>query len=220
MNNISGCLLIVPIDEHGESKRTISNFLSSEKFKPFTFLIFAPKPNLDKLSFPKLAIANSLIKQQLSKASISLEAYPHYGLGLDVYTQATSPIRRYSDLLVQRQVINHIENKSLLDISVLTLLIEEQEALQRNALDLMRQDASSNANQWFIQNRHRRWHAFFLRQLRRSENLILLHFDDIEMDIACSVEIGQNASIGEKFQLSFIGFDSDSDIPRFVIVEN
>ena len=51
LNNISGCFLIVPIDEQGESTITISYILSSLISSAFKFLIFGVKPNLNKFSF-------------------------------------------------------------------------------------------------------------------------------------------------------------------------
>jgi exoribonuclease-2 len=46
----------------------------------------------------------------------------HAGLGLDMYTQATSPIRRYQDLIVHQQLRAHIRGRDLLT---------SQEMLQR-----------------------------------------------------------------------------------------
>ena len=43
-------------------------------------------------------------RRKLTPLSISGEPKKHSGLGVDVYTQASSPIRRYFDLLVQRQL--------------------------------------------------------------------------------------------------------------------
>jgi len=42
---------------------------------------------------------------------ISTSPAPHNVLGLDVYTQATSPLRRYLDLVVQRQIKSYILKK-------------------------------------------------------------------------------------------------------------
>jgi exoribonuclease II len=49
----------------------------------------------------------------MKKSRVSPYASEHAGLGLDCYTQFTSPIRRYSDLLMQRQLIDAIEGKEL-----------------------------------------------------------------------------------------------------------
>lgn len=43
-------------------------------------------------------------RRKLNPLHIDTTPRPHSGLGLDVYTQATSPIRRYLDLVVQRQI--------------------------------------------------------------------------------------------------------------------
>jgi exoribonuclease-2 len=47
---------------------------------------------------------NFLQRKQLSRAVISTSPEPHAGLGVNAYVTATSPIRRYHDLLTQRQI--------------------------------------------------------------------------------------------------------------------
>lgn len=43
-------------------------------------------------------------RRLFARAELEVEAKPHCSLGLDSYTTVTSPIRRYSDLVVQRQI--------------------------------------------------------------------------------------------------------------------
>ena len=48
--------------------------------------------------------AFALLRRHLHPASLSLSPSPHWGLGLEAYTQVTSPLRRYADLVAQRQL--------------------------------------------------------------------------------------------------------------------
>ncbi|MFH1131052.1 MAG: ribonuclease catalytic domain-containing protein [Pseudomonadota bacterium] len=44
----------------------------------------------------------------ISPATLSLHPDSHWGLGLPLYTQSTSPLRRYADLVLQRQICAHL----------------------------------------------------------------------------------------------------------------
>jgi exoribonuclease-2 len=49
------------------------------------------------------AIAFERLRKTFKRSRLSLAPGPHAGLGLMAYTQASSPIRRYADLVTQRQ---------------------------------------------------------------------------------------------------------------------
>jgi len=50
---------------------------------------------------------------QLSSVRLSVESGPHGGLGVSSYVQASSPIRRYMDLLVHYQIKAYIRGEKL-----------------------------------------------------------------------------------------------------------
>ena len=62
-----------------------------------------------------------LIGRRLTAANVSAKPAPHGGLGVRAYTQATSPLRRYPDMIVQRQISNHLRrNETLYDLETVT----------------------------------------------------------------------------------------------------
>ena len=50
-------------------------------------------------------------RRKLQPLLVDTIPQPHSGLGVDVYTNATSPLRRYTDLVVQRQICSALLNK-------------------------------------------------------------------------------------------------------------
>jgi exoribonuclease-2 len=60
----------------------------------------------DPLNFHK-------IRKLLGRSSLSLQPGAHTGLGLSLYTQLTSPLRRFADLVIQRQLMAHLVGDEL-----------------------------------------------------------------------------------------------------------
>ena len=60
-----------------------------------------PQDENDPLAFER-------IRRFFKPASLSLFPAPHFGLGLEAYTQLTSPLRRFADLVTQRQLLAHL----------------------------------------------------------------------------------------------------------------
>ncbi|MFZ5450352.1 MAG: ribonuclease catalytic domain-containing protein [Thermodesulfobacteriota bacterium] len=52
-------------------------------------------------------------RRRLSRVVMDLAPQPHWGLGLDQYTLATSPIRRYLDLVMHRQLLAFLSETPL-----------------------------------------------------------------------------------------------------------
>ena len=54
-------------------------------------------------------------RRALGRSRVRATCAPHHGLGLDNYTQATSPLRRYLDLVVHQQLRSHLMGHNLLN---------------------------------------------------------------------------------------------------------
>ncbi|WP_295882699.1 RNB domain-containing ribonuclease [uncultured Thiohalocapsa sp.] len=64
----------------------------------------ATQPPPDSIQQPEGMAAMYAYRRQFKPSRTSIEPGPHYGLGLDAYARATSPLRRYADLLVHQQI--------------------------------------------------------------------------------------------------------------------
>jgi exoribonuclease II len=58
-------------------------------------------------------IAVGKILKGMKRSRLSLYPQPHAGLGLDAYTQLTSPIRRFADVVIQRQMAGHLAGQPM-----------------------------------------------------------------------------------------------------------
>jgi len=68
------------------------------------------------------------LRSRLKKSTVGLTPTSHASLGLPAYLQATSPIRRYVDLLHERQLLGFlIDGKPLYSAQELTRILEEIE---------------------------------------------------------------------------------------------
>lgn len=76
---------------------------------------YASQPPPDERREPNGLAEMYAYRRKFKPSQLGVEPEPHAGLGLDVYTRATSPLRRYSDLLVHQQLRAHFFGGDLLD---------------------------------------------------------------------------------------------------------
>ena len=118
------------------------------------------KSSLDTLSFHNyemIQIKNSLIKQSLEKARTELIPKPHFTLGLDCYAQATSPIRRYLDLLVHRQLIGFLTDSEIYNKEHMDQIIGEINKGVKQANQITNEDKRELQKRWFNQSEKKYW---------------------------------------------------------------
>ena len=79
-------------------------------------------------------------RRSFSRSAQGFEPMPHSGLGLDCYVQSTSPIRRYRDLIHQRQIKHHLRNNEALYtleqleevLAITSTPVSQAEKMERN----------------------------------------------------------------------------------------
>jgi len=88
-----------------------------------------------------------LLSKQMAPAELTLTPSPHSGLGVKSYTQATSPLRRYTDLITQRQVSHYIVRGNI--IHKADILISIAREADRRLRDLSRIE-EDRKRYWFL----------------------------------------------------------------------
>jgi len=68
-------------------------------------------------------------RRAMQRSRLSVAPGRHAGLGLDQYVQATSPLRRYLDLIAHQQIRAHLRGNGPLDVAAITLRIGTADAV-------------------------------------------------------------------------------------------
>lgn len=86
------------------------------------------------------ALINELAIRSMAKAEYSTKNIGHYGLGFKYYTHFTSPIRRYSDIIVHRLLFHYLKGgrKSIYTPKKLEEIANHISATERSAIEAER----------------------------------------------------------------------------------
>lgn len=147
-------------------------------------------PAAELEALPAGPVRHAAIKRCLSRGISGSQPAPHFSLGLPAYVQATSPIRRYGDLVVQRQLLALREGQLPLSGDQLLELLAELEPPLRQAAQISRDDQRHWQQVWFDAHRGQAWRAQFLRWLRPQDQLGLVHAEELAMDLAAACPSG------------------------------
>lgn len=112
---------------------------------------FASQPPPDESATPETMSDMFAYRKKFKRSELHLEPALHAGLGLERYTRATSPLRRYSDLLVHQQLRAFIAGGEL---------IGEADMLARTAEAEMGGGNTAMAER--LSNRH--WTLLYMQQ--------------------------------------------------------
>ncbi len=119
--NPDSSLSLELVDQNTPSRMIVSEFMILYNWLMATFcrenklpILFRTQQDpTERLDPQEKTLIYYVFQQRRKLNPLYIDTAPssHSGLGLDVYTQATSPIRRYLDLVVQRQISSFLMGK-------------------------------------------------------------------------------------------------------------
>ncbi|MBD2038104.1 VacB/RNase II family 3'-5' exoribonuclease [Leptolyngbya sp. FACHB-321] len=177
-----------------------------------------PQPELpseeELLQLPSGPVRSCAIRRCMPRSELSITPARHASLGLDTYTQVTSPIRRYSDLLSHFQIKAHLRGAPLpFSAEAVKELILSISSAAYEAVLVERQTNRYWGLEFLRRNADEIWDALMLRWLREHENLGLVLLEDLGMELP--MRFTRPVTPGDRLELKVSHADPRQDIIHF-----
>jgi exoribonuclease-2 len=155
-----------------------------------------------------------ILKQYMGRSFITTKQGVHESLGLKMYVQCTSPLRRYLDLIIQRQVYNKINNYELLSLNSVSKIIDYSKNRQTENNNIYKNDKFRYLTLFFKNEKKPYYKIIFVKWINHKRNIALVYFPDYSLEILItlfvSIEIYSNKIYKVKYQIN------DSNLLEFV----
>lgn len=171
-------------------------------------------PEQELLQLPAGFVRACAMRRCMPKSEMSITPVRHAGLGLDTYTQATSPIRRYSDLLTHFQLKAHLRGdvppfsaeqlkEVMMTVSTITqeVTMVERQTNRYWALEYLRRCTDKV------------WQATVLMWLREDSGLALILLEDLGLQLPMSFQ--RPLKLGEQVLVKVSHADPQKDVIQF-----
>lgn len=169
---------------------------------PYRSQPVAELPSSEELDrIPEGPARDAAIKRCLSRGVQGTRPMPHFSLGLKAYVQATSPIRRYADLVAHRQIIAQLSAVAPMGEERLGEVIDDLDDPLHQSIQISREDQRHWQQVWFAEHQSTVWSAEFLRWFRPQDRLALVHVGDLAMDLVGCVCATADPKPGDALEL-------------------
>ena len=177
-----------------------------------------PQPELppeeELLLLPAGFVRACAMRRCMPKSEMSINPLRHAGLGLETYTQATSPIRRYSDLLTHFQIKAHLRGEALPfraeDLKEVMMTVT---SITQEVVMVERQTNRYWALEYLGRHLDKAWDTTVLMWLREDSNLALILLEDLGLQLPMSFKRAVN--LGEEILVKVIHADPQKDVIQF-----
>jgi len=147
-----------------------------------------------------------LLKQYIGRSYISTKPNSHECLGLNMYVQCTSPLRRYLDLIIQRQVYNKINNFDEINSDTFIRVIDESRIRQIEINNIYKNDKLKYLSLFFNKENKEHYKIIFVKWINNKRNIALVYFPDYFLEILIilyvSIDIYSNKVYKVKYNIN------------------
>ncbi|MCC5666420.1 ribonuclease R [Nostoc sp. CHAB 5784] len=177
-----------------------------------------PQPELppeeELLLLPAGFVRACAMRRCMPKSEMSITPLRHAGLGLDTYTQATSPIRRYSDLLTHFQLKAHLRGEVLpFSADQLKEVMMTVTSITQEVTMVERQTNRYYALEYLRRHPEETWEVTVLMWLREDSNLALILLEDLGLQLPMVFK--RSVKLGEQILVKVSHADPQKDMIQF-----
>ena len=172
-----------------------------------------------KLSYIDSDIFYSYLKRNLRKASYSCSPSEHFSLSSYRYLHCTSPLRRYVDLVVHRQITSRLDGVECYNENELFDIATRINKLSSINLSYYRNEQTECGKNWFNNNKSTIWKAYFIMWIKQSDHIMVLRIREIETDLTCCVDNAINYNLADQLDIQYSKYDDQRDCLVFNLIK-
>ncbi|ACB52694.1 ribonuclease II [Crocosphaera subtropica ATCC 51142] len=177
-----------------------------------------PQPELpseeELLLLPPGPVRACALRRCMPRSEMGTLPSRHASLGLDNYTQVTSPIRRYTDLLTHFQLKAHLRGDKLpFPLDVMQQILYSVTLSAQEASLVERQTNRYWGLEFLRRNADQVWQGLVLRWLREDEGLGVILLEELGLELPHRFE--RSVSLGDRLNVQVSRADPHRDEIRF-----
>ena len=156
------------------------------------------------------------LKQYIGKSYTTTKSNKHETLGLKSYIQSTSPLRRYLDLVVQRQIYLYLNNKVLMQDDEINKIIDYSNLRQKELNNIIKEDKLIYLRMFFNNNVNTdNYRIIFIRWVNNKKNIALVYFPEYYLEILVNLYISIDTYPNKIYKVKYNCNDS-SNLLEFI----
>lgn len=167
-------------------------------------------PEEDLFCLPVGPVRDCAIRRCMPRSEVGTTPGRHASLGLDAYSQVTSPIRRYADLLSHFQIKAHLRgDPPPFTLETLKELIASGSTSAYEATLVERQTNRYWSLEYLRRHPQQVWDGVLLRWLREHEGLGLVLLEELGLELA--MRFRRTVQLGEALKIQVTHADPRQD---------
>ena len=150
-----------------------------------------------------------LLKQYIGRSYITIKPNNHDSLGLKMYVQCTSPLRRYLDLIIQRQIYNNINNYEIIPASTMVEIIDYSKSRQSENNNIFKNDKLKYLTLFFKNENKPFYKIIFVKWINQKRNIALVFFPEYSLEILITLFVSIDIYSNKIYKVKYLMNDNN-----------